>query len=148
MINWWTLLLLSLGYVTVLFAIAYWGDEEQHRRFKPLTRSLIYSLTLAVYCTSWTFYGAVGSAAQSGWGYLPIYLGPMLVFLFGWPMIRRIVVIAKRQNLTSIADFIAARYGKAQSLAVLVTLIATIGTVPYIALQLKAIVGGFAVVSD
>ncbi|MGI9249444.1 MAG: sensor histidine kinase, partial [Woeseiaceae bacterium] len=98
--------------------------------------------------TSWTFYGAVGSAAENGWVYLPIYLGPMLVILLGWPMISRIVAISKRQNLTSIADFIAARYGKAQSLAVLVTLIATIGSVPYIALQFKAVVAGFSVVSD
>ena len=148
MINWWTLLLLSFGYVMLLFAIAYWGDSLEQQRFSGLARSLIYSLTLAVYCTSWTFYGAVGSAAQNGWIYLPIYLGPMLVILFGWPMIRRIVAVSKRQNLTSIADFIAARYGKAQSLAVLVTLIATIGSVPYIALQLKAVVSGFAVISD
>ena len=148
MINWWTLLLLSFGYVMLLFAIAYWGDSAGQRRFSPFSRSLIYSLTLAVYCTSWTFYGAVGSAAEDGWIYLPIYLGPMLVISFGWPMINRIVMISKRQNLTSIADFIAARYGKAQSLAVLITLIATIGSVPYIALQLKAVVAGFSVVSD
>ena len=148
MISWWILLVLSLGYVTVLFAIAYWGDSVAQSRFSTFSRSLIYSLTLAVYCTSWTFYGAVGSAAQSGWGYLPIYLGPMLVILFGWPLIERIITISKRQNLTSIADFIAARYGKAQSLAALVTVIATIGSVPYIALQLKAIVAGFSVVSN
>ena len=148
MINWWTLLLLSFGYVTLLFAIARWGDNVEQRRFSALSRSLIYSLTLAVYCTSWTFYGAVGSAADDGWVYLPIYLGPMLVILFGWPMISRIVAISKRQNLTSIADFIAARYGKAQSLAVLVTVIATIGSVPYIALQFKAVTAGFSVVSD
>ena len=148
MINWWTLLLLSFGYVMLLFAIAYWGDNVEQRRFSALTRSLIYSLTLAVYCTSWTFYGAVGSATQNGWIYLPIYLGPMLVILCGWPMIRRIVAISKRQNLTSIADFIAARYGKSQSLAVLVTVIATVGSVPYIALQLKAVVSGFNIVSD
>ena len=148
MINWWTLLILSLGYVTLLFAIASWGDNVEQRKFSALSRSLIYSLTLAVYCTSWTFYGAVGSAAQSGWIYLPIYLGPMFVILFGWPMISRIVAVSKRQNLTSIADFIAARYGKAQGLAVLVTLIATIGSVPYIALQFKAVVGGFSIVAD
>ena len=148
MINWWILLVLSLGYVTMLFAIAYWGDVVDSDRFSRLGRSVIYSLTLAVYCTSWTFYGAVGSAAQSGWGYLAIYIGPMTVFLFGWPLIKRIVAISKRQNLTSIADFIAARYGKAQSLAAIVTVIATIGTVPYIALQLKAIVSGFIVVSN
>ena len=148
MIDWWVLLVLSLGYVTVLFAIAYWGDNVEQSRFSTFSRSLVYSLTLAVYCTSWTFYGAVGTAAESGWGYLPIYIGPMAVIFFGWPMINRIVVISKRQNLTSIADFIAARYGKAQSLAALVTIIATIGSVPYIALQLKAVVGGFGVVSN
>ncbi len=148
MINWWVLLVLSLAYVTVLFAIAYWGDVADSRRFSRFGRSLVYSLTLAVYCTSWTFYGAVGTAAESGWGYLPIYIGPMLVILLGWPLINRIVTISKRQNLTSIADFIAARYGKARSLAALVTVIATIGSVPYIALQLKAIVTGFNVVSN
>jgi Na+/proline symporter/CheY-like chemotaxis protein len=148
LINWWVLLVLSLGYVTVLFAIAYWGDNVQQSRFAPHIRALVYSLTLAVYCTSWTFYGAVGSAAQNGWGYLPIYLGPMLVIFFGWPLIDRIVTISKRQNLTSIADFIAARYGKVQSLAVLVTIIATVGSVPYIALQLKAVVNGFSIVSN
>ena len=148
MINWWVLLVLSLGYVTVLFAIAYWGDNVEPSRFSTLSRSVVYSLTLAVYCTSWTFYGAVGTAAQDGWGYLPIYIGPMAVIFFGWPLINRIVAISKRQNLTSIADFIAARYGKAQNLAVLVTLIATIGSVPYIALQLKAVVSGFGVVSN
>jgi len=148
LINWWTLLLLSFGYVMLLFAIAYWGDSEGQRRLSAFSRSLIYSLTLAVYCTSWTFFGAVGSAAENGWIYLPIYLGPMLVILFGWPMINRIVTISKRQNLTSIADFIAARYGKARSLAVLITLIATVGSVPYIALQLKAVVAGFDIVSD
>ena len=148
MINWWVLLVLSLAYVTALFAIAYWGDVADSRRISRFGRSLIYSLTLAVYCTSWTFYGAVGTAAEIGWGYLPIYIGPMMVILFGWPLIRRIVTISKRQNLTSIADFIAARYGKAQSLAALVTVIATIGSVPYIALQLKAIVAGFNAVSN
>ena len=148
MINWWVLLVLSLGYVMVLFAIARWGDNAEQGRISKFARSLIYSLTLAVYCTSWTFYGAVGSAAQSGWGYLPIYIGPMLVILFGWPLIVRIVSISKRQNLTSIADFIAARYGKARSLAALVTVIATVGSVPYIALQLKAVVSGFSIVSN
>ena len=148
MVNWWALLVLSLGYVVVLFAIAYWGDLVDQAKISRFTRSAVYALTLAVYCTSWTFFGAVGMAAENGWGYLPIYLGPMVVIFFGWPMIRRIVVISKRQNLTSIADFIAARYGKAQSLAALVTVIATIGSVPYIALQLKAIVGGFTIISN
>jgi len=148
LLNWWTLLILSIVYVAILFAIARWGDREQLQNLPVRVRALVYSLTLAVYCTSWTFYGAVGSAATSGWLYLPIYLGPILVFVFGWRLIQRIITISKRQNLTSIADFIAARYGKARSLAVLVTVIATIGSVPYIALQLKAIVTGFDVVSN
>jgi Na+/proline symporter len=148
LISWWALLLLSLGYVSILFAIAYWGDITDPRKFSGRARAAIYGLTLAVYCTSWTFYGAVGSAVENGWGYLPIYIGPMLVILFGWGMIHRIVKVSKRQNLTSIADFIAARYGKARSLAVLVTVIATIGSVPYIALQLKAVVAGFDIVSN
>jgi Na+/proline symporter len=148
LISWWALLLLALGYVSILFAIAYWGDKADPRHFSGPVRATIYGLTLAVYCTSWTFYGAVGSAAENGWGYLPIYLGPMMVIFFGWGMIHRIVKISKRQNLTSIADFIAARYGKARSLAVLVTIIATIGSVPYIALQLKAVVAGFDIVSN
>jgi Na+/proline symporter/signal transduction histidine kinase/ActR/RegA family two-component response regulator len=146
--NWWALLVLSLGYVVVLFAIAYWGDLVDQSRISRFMRSAVYALTLAVYCTSWTFFGAVGSAASNGWGYLPIYVAPMLVIFFGWPLIQRIIAISKRQNLTSIADFIAARYGKAQSLAALVTVIATIGSVPYIALQLKAIVSGFTLISN
>jgi Na+/proline symporter len=148
LINWWALLLLSLGYVSLLFAIAHWGDKADPSRFSGAARATIYGLTLAVYCTSWTFYGAVGTAAENGWGYIPIYLGPMAVIFFGWGMIHRIVTVSKRQNLTSIADFIAARYGKARSLAVLVTVIATIGSIPYIALQLKAVVAGFDIVSN
>ncbi len=148
MINWWALLGLSIAYVAILFAIARLGDRIGTRNLAPRARALVYSLALAVYCTSWTFYGAVGSAAVNGWLFLPIYLGPMLVFVFGWGLIRRIVTISKQQNLTSIADFIAARYGKARSLAVLVTVIATVGSIPYIALQLKAIVTGFDVISD
>ncbi|MEJ2602461.1 MAG: PAS-domain containing protein [Gammaproteobacteria bacterium] len=148
MISWWLLLALSIAYVGLLFAIASWGDRVDTRRYGRWTAPLIYSLSLAVYCTSWTFYGAVGSASQGGWSFLPIYLGPALVFLFGWGMIRRIITISKRQNLTSIADFIAARYGKARPLAVLVTVIAIVGSVPYIALQFKAIVAGLDTISD
>jgi PAS domain S-box-containing protein len=144
------LLALSLGYVGILFGIAYFGDRRARRgvRGRSLGRALIYSLTLAVYCTSWTFYGAVGTAASSGWQFLPIYLGPVLVFIFGFDLLHRIVNISKRQNLTSIADFVAARYGRAHSIAVLVTVMAVIGTVPYIALQLKAVVMSYSVLTD
>jgi Na+/proline symporter len=96
LINWWALLLLSLGYVSLLFAIAHWGDKADPSRFSGAARATIYGLTLAVYCTSWTFYGAVGTAAENGWGYLPIYLGPMAVIFFGWGMIQRIITVSKR----------------------------------------------------
>ncbi len=144
------LLALSLAYVGILFGIAYVGDRRSRRPGKKTSpgRPLVYSLTLAVYCTSWTFYGAVGTAASSGWQFLPIYIGPILVFLFGFDLLTRIVNISKRQNLTSIADFIAARYGRAHSIAVLVTCMAVIGTVPYIALQLKSVVMGYSVLTD
>ncbi len=147
MISWWVILAVSMTYVGVLFAIAHWGNSSNARRVTRKFRPLIYSLALGVYCTSWTFYGAVGSAARTGWGYLPIYLGPILVFVFGFGLIRRIVNIAQTQNLTSIADFIAARYGKGRALAVLVTVMAVAGSVPYIALQLKAVASGFEIVA-
>jgi Na+/proline symporter/signal transduction histidine kinase len=135
----WLLLVISAAYVGLLFAIAYWGDRHAARAEQPRARPLIYSLALAVYCTSWTFYGAVGRAADSGWDYLPIYLGPMLVFLFGAPMLERLVALCRHHNITSIADFIGARYGRRQALASLVTVIAVIGVLPYLALQLKAV---------
>jgi Na+/proline symporter len=135
----WLLLVISAAYVGLLFAIAWWGDRRAARAGPPRPRPLIYSLALAVYCTSWTFYGAVGRAADSGWDFLPIYLGPMLVFLFGAPMLERLVALCRHHNITSIADFIGARYGRRQALASLVTVIAVIGVLPYLALQLKAV---------
>lgn len=139
MISGWGLLVASLAYVCGLFFIAWWGDR---RRFYPdhaRLRPLIYSLALAVYCSSWTFYGAVGSAVRDGLGYLPIYLGPLLVFLFLLPFFERLVRLAKQQNATSISDLLAARFGRSSQIAVAVTLIALTAAIPYIALQLKAI---------
>ncbi|RMF04398.1 MAG: hybrid sensor histidine kinase/response regulator, partial [Alphaproteobacteria bacterium] len=95
--------------------------------------------SLAVYCTSWTFFGSVGLSATAGLDFLPVYLGPIIMIGLGWPLLRRIVRLSKTQNITSIADFIAARYGKSPALAALVTVIAVAGTLPYIALQLKAV---------
>ena len=148
------LLILALCYVCILFAVAWYADRNADRGIAPrssLTRGTVYALSLAVYCSSWTFYGAVGSAAESPWSHAPIYLGPILVFLFGWPLIRRLLAVGARHRVTSIADYLGARYGKRQSLAVLVTLVATAAVLPYIALQFKAlaqawiIVGGTAV---
>lgn len=134
-----TILAISAGYAGLLFAIAYWGDRRAARRTPGSPQPWVYSLALAVYCTSWTFYGAVGRAAERGWDYLPIYLGPILMFLFGMPLIERLLTVCKQHNLTSIADFIGARYGRRQSLAAGVSLIAVVGVLPYLALQLKAV---------
>ena len=140
MLSSWMLVLISVGYVGGLFFIASHGDKRE-RQAKPLPRPLIYALSLGIYCTSWTFFGSVGFAAQSGFDFLPIYIGPILVVAFGHKLIEAIVRIAKRQNITSIADFISARYGKNQLLGAMVAIIATIGVIPYIALQLKAVSG-------
>ena len=102
-------------------------------------RGWIYPLSLAIYCTSWTFFGSVGLASRGGYDFLAIYIGPMLMVGLGFPLIARIVRLAKKQNITSIADLIAARYGKSQAVAATVALIAIIGMIPYIALQLKAV---------
>lgn len=141
MLNSWTVVLIALIYVGILFAVASYGDRKVrhtiggHARPRPL----IYALSLAVYCTSWTFFGSVGVSARTGYDFLPIYIGPILMFAIGWPVLRTIVRISKSQNITSIADFISARYGKNQWLGALVALIAVVGIVPYISLQLKAI---------
>lgn len=142
----WILPLITLVYIGLLFALAFWGDR-QVGRFNPRQRMVLYSLTLAVYFTSWTFYGAVGAAVQSGWSFLPIYLGPLLLVLFGHRIWERLILASKAQPVTSIADFIAARYGKAQHLAALVALFAVIGILPYIALQLKAVAMSVEVMS-
>ncbi|RQM64365.1 hybrid sensor histidine kinase/response regulator [Aeromonas hydrophila] len=136
----WLLIGLSLSYLGLLFLIAYVADKNKRRRLKG--QPLLYSLSLAVYCTSWTFFGTVGQASESPWSPVPIYLGPMLVFLFGWRLLARLILVAKREHITSIADFIAARYGKSQHLAMVIALIAIMGILPYLVLQLKAIVTG------
>jgi len=145
MIRGWAVLALSLGYVGLLFALAYYGDRRAQARGRAKAKPLIYSLSLAVYCTSWTFYGSVGLAAKTGYDFLAIYVGPILVFALGWPLVGRLIRISKSHNITSIADFIAARYGKSQPLAAAVTVIAALGTLPYLALQLKAVSTSFTV---
>ncbi len=135
----WMAILGALLYGVALFAIASYGDAHAGRFVGRRARAAIYALSLAVYCTSWTFFGSVGLASSQGVDFLPIYLGPLLVMIFGYPLIGRIVRLAKSQNITSVADFVAARYGKSESVAALVAIIAVIGAVPYIALQLKAI---------
>ncbi|MGH8380537.1 hybrid sensor histidine kinase/response regulator [Pseudomonas sp.] len=131
----------ALAYMAIMFAIAFYGDRRK-TPLPPRLRAWVYSLSLAVYCTSWTFFGAVGQSAEQLWAFLPIYLGPVLLLLFAPWVLQKMVLISKQENITSIADFIAARYGKSQSLAVVVALICLVGVLPYIALQLKGIVLG------
>src|SRR3954464_8860132 len=139
MLQGWIVIACALGYIGLLFVVASYGDRT--RRFGRVGRSrlFIYPLSLAIYCTSWAFFGSVGLASRTGYDFLTIYVGPVLMIGFCSPLIMRIVRLAKTQNITSIADFIAARYGKAQTVAAAVALIAIIGTIPYIALQLKAV---------
>jgi Na+/proline symporter/signal transduction histidine kinase/ActR/RegA family two-component response regulator len=139
MLHGWVVIAVALAYIGFLFLVASYGDRRRDLRHDSRAGLLIYPLSLAIYCTSWTFFGSVGSASRSGFEFLTIYIGPVLMIGLCTPLIVRIVRLAKAQNITSIADFIAARYGKAQAVAAAVALIAIIGTVPYIALQLKAV---------
>src|SRR6478736_5620461 len=139
MLQGWIVIACALGYIGLLFVIASYGDRTRRLGRVGRSRLFIYPLSLAIYCTSWTFFGSVGLASRTGYDFLTIYVGPILVIGFCSPIIMRIVRLAKTQNITSIADFIAARYGKAQTVAAAVALIAIIGTIPYIALQLKAV---------
>lgn len=143
MLQGWVITLVALSYLGLLFAIAYWGDKRAGSGHSLTVNPYIYTLSIAVYCTSWTFYGSVGRAASSGVGFLPIYLGPTLTFLLGWFVLRKIIRISKENRIISIADFIASRYGKSALLGGLVTVIAVIGIMPYISLQLKAVSTSF-----
>ncbi len=134
-----TVLLTAIGYVSFLFLIAWWGDGPGRRFLIGRSRPVVYALSLAVYCTSWTYYGSVGLASGHGLDFLPIYIGPILVIGLGAPFIARIANLARAQNVTTVADFVSARYGKSQGVAALAALIALIGLAPYVALQLKAI---------
>ncbi|MGX9462108.1 hybrid sensor histidine kinase/response regulator [Shewanella sp. A14] len=130
---------IAVCYVSLLFILA-WGAERWFSKISQKIQVWIYGLSLAVYCSSWSFLGTVGQSAIDLWSFLPIFVGPILVFTLGFGMLRKMVVVSKAQNITSVADFIAARYGKSQLLAAIVTLIALFGIMPYIALQLKAMV--------
>src|SRR6201993_542034 len=136
MLQSWSVIAVALGYIGLLFLVASYGDRTG-RADRP--RMLIYPLSLAIYCTSWTFFGSVGLASRTGYDFLTIYIGPVVMLAVGYPLILRVVRLAKAQNITSIADFIAARYGKNQAVAATVALITIIGSIPYIALQLKAV---------
>jgi Na+/proline symporter len=135
--------LTSLLYFGVLFGVAFYADHQRKRGRSLIDNAAVYSLSLAVYCTSWTFYGSVGRAATTGIDFLTIYLGPTLIAFSWWFLLRKIVRISKEQNIASIADFISSRYGKSSALGAIVTIFAVLGIMPYIALQLKAVARTF-----
>jgi PAS domain S-box-containing protein len=147
MLSGWLLSALAVAYLGCLFAIAFYGDKRALYARNPRLRPYIYGLALGVYCTSWTFFGAVGTAVREGWAYLPIYLGPSLVFVFALPFLERLAQIGRAHKVTSIADFIASRFGKSRSLAVLITVIATTAAVPYLALQYKAVAASIVILT-
>jgi len=142
-IPYWLIVLVATGYLGLLFAVAYHGDRRAEMGRSRIGNPYVYALSMAVYCTAWTFYGSVGRAAFTGIGFLPIYIGPTLAAGLSWLLLRRMVRISKSERITSIADFVASRYGKSRGLGALVTGVVVVGIVPYIALQLKAVSTSF-----
>ena len=143
-----TVFLTAIGYVSFLFLIAWWGDGAGRRFASGRSRPVVYALSLAVYCTSWTYYGSVGLASEHGLDFLPIYIGPILVIGLGAPFIARVANLARAQNVTTVADFVSARYGKSQGVAAVAALVVLIGSAPYVALQLKAVAPTILMVVD
>ena len=137
----------SFAYLLLLFGVAHFADGRARAGRSVIGNAWVYALSMGVYCTAWTYFGSVGRAATSGLWFLPIYLGPTLAMLLAWPVLRKMIRIARQYRITSIADFIASRYGKSRALAALVTVIALVGILPYVALQLKAIASGYAVLT-
>ena len=139
------IILTSFAYLGLLFAIAFYADRRAVAGRPAVANAYVYSLSLAVYATAWTFYGSVGRAASDGVGFLPIYIGPTLMIALWWVVMRKILRISKQNRITSLADFIASRYGKSALIGGLVTVIAVVGILPYISLQLKAISSSYSI---
>src|SRR5918994_870233 len=142
------ILLVASAYLAILFAIAHFGDRRADQGRSIINNPYIYTLSIAVYCTAWTYYGSVGRAAAGGIGFLPIYLGPTLMACLWWFVLRKMLRITKAYGITSIADFVASRYGKSALLGGLVTMVAVFGIMPYISLQLKAVSTSVEVILD
>ncbi|MDX5401782.1 MAG: sodium:solute symporter, partial [Rhodobacterales bacterium] len=139
------LIAVCLAYVALLFAVAFMAERAALKgRGNWLRSPWIYTLSLSIYCTAWTFYGAVGYAARSGLEFVTIYLGPTLVMVGWWWALRKMVRIGRTQRITSVADLISSRYGKSGLLAVCVTLLAVVGITPYISLQLQSVTLSFS----
>ncbi|KQT54498.1 histidine kinase [Aureimonas sp. Leaf454] len=143
----WIIGAAAVAYLLILFAVAHLGDRRTGARSSSAGRPGVYALSLAVYCTSWTFFGSVGVAARDGFAFLAIYCGPIVVFVVATPLLERIIALAKAEKITTIADFIGSRYGKSTSVAAIAAVIALIGAVPYIALQLKAVSSSVATIA-
>jgi len=139
---------LAVLYLFLLFSLASWGEKNSPTARALTSHPAIYSLALAIYCTAWTFFGMVGQASRDTWIYLPIMLGPILVYVLGYKFIYKLTLVSKKQHITTISDFIASRYGKRQTVALVVTLIALLATIPYIALQLKAVGATFQLLTQ
>lgn len=143
------LIAVCLIYVAFLFAVAFAAERAASRgRGNWLRSPLVYTLSLSIYCTAWTFYGAVGYAARSGMEFVTIYLGPSLVMIGWWWMLRKLVRIGRTQRVTSVADLISSRYGKSNVLAIIVTVMAVVGVTPYIALQLQSVTLSLSIFAD
>jgi len=141
------LFLFILGYLSILFLVAYYAERKEKTGKSIVSNPYVYALSLAVYCTSWTFYGSVGKAATSGFSFLTIYLGPTLIASLWWIVLRKMIIIAKENRITTISDFIGSRYGNSLSLSALVTIVAVVGITPYLGLQIKAIMRTFSILS-
>lgn len=143
----WLLVSVSIGYIGLLFLIAYLGGKYRNK-LKSKQQTIIYALSLGVYCTSWGFLGTTAQAANNSFTYISVYTAPIVLFVFAWPFIQRIIKTSLQLRITSIADLLSARFGKSQSLAIIITLVALIGTMPYIALQLKAIIYSYQILQE
>lgn len=139
------LLIILTIYLALLFGIAHWAEKKGNSKWT--NNPYVYTLSLAVYCSAWTYYGSIGVAATSGLSYLTIYIGPIIIIPAWIIILRKILRISKINKISSIADFISLRYGNSRFLGALVTLICIFGILPYIALQLKAIAETFHVVT-
>jgi Na+/proline symporter len=143
--NIWLMLFITLMYLVLLFVVAYIAEKKQilSDRWSPF----VYALSIGVYCTAWTFYGSIGRASISGPDFLAIYVGPILLMPLCWGFYRKIIKISKVQKITSIADFISARYGKNISIGAVVAVVCIVGIIPYISLQIKAIADSFDILT-
>lgn len=137
----------SISYLLVLFFVANWAEQRSAKGRSLVSNSYVYALSLAVYCTAWTFYGSVGRAAESGVDFIAVFIGPTITMPLWWVIFRKIIRICQVQRITNIADFVSARYGKSQSLGVIATILCVVGTIPYISIQLKAISSGFGILT-